>query len=204
MCGQPVRARRGERVRADEHELYVGQLPGQPIHEIDVDPVVVERADVDGDGAGRQVRRAGLRGPHVLDVDRVRDEVNRPGRFAPSLQLRAADDHLVGLGQQELLVPATSLQLPRRHVGIEPVVGDVVDRPQIAVVRELGVGAVVDPEHRAVEPGPFHGPPDLVRERPVDERPDRAGQPLARSEPEHARLVGERAQVGAGESRQPV
>jgi len=87
----------------------------------------------------------------VFDIDSIRDQVHGPGGASPTLQLGAAHDDLVCARHQLFFAPLPTPAFAFGHVGVEPVVGDVVHRAKSAAPDEPGVRAVVHPEDGTVE-----------------------------------------------------
>ena len=74
-----------ERIGPDEHHVELGKRGRELDDQVEVEPILVEGADVDRNRTGRQVRRARPWSTEVLRVDRVRNQRgDRHGRVAGS------------------------------------------------------------------------------------------------------------------------
>ena len=134
-------------------------------------PLGVEGPHVDGHRRRREVGGPGPGGAEELDVDPVRNQLDRavvrpgcgPGRASrpPPHRCRRRRRSLVGLAAGPLA---------GRQRGQQPVVGDVVDGRPAGGHGESGVGGVVDPQQRLGAVRVRDGLGHLAPERPVGGR----------------------------------
>ena len=123
--------------------------------EVEVDPVTVDGADVERDGSVGQVGGPRAGSPVGVHVHRVRDEGERDGRHGrPSSRPSSAGEQTTTwsrVPQQPGLVGDQALVLASGVAGVQPVVGDVVERAPAGAGEQSGRRRVVDPEQRVVE-----------------------------------------------------
>src|SRR6478735_512766 len=179
-----------EGVRSDEDEPPVGaEGARRGLADLEVEAVGVQRADVHG-GARREVGGARPGGTVRLDVDRVRDECDRPrapARFAAD-ELWGARDDGARMAEEPRLVVADACDLGGRPLRRRPVVGDVVERRPPGESRDGGAVGIVDPEERMPHPHRRRSALDSARQPLVGAPIDAAGKRLHRTEPEEPPL----------------
>ena len=151
------------------------QAGGQRGTEVHVEPVAVQRADVEDHRTGRQVVGPWRVGQVGVDVHGVRDQRHplRPPRGLGLQQPGRADDHLAAVVEEVALALDEPVVLARRAVGQQPVVGDVVERGPAGPAQEVGGQGVVEPQRG---PGHAHlpGRPQDGGRQPLGRPPGRA------------------------------
>ncbi len=124
--------------------------------------------------------------------------MDRAHLAAAVVERRRAHDHLGGLFQHGRVVAPLAVHLPVGGLAQHPVVGDVVDAGPAGGGDHGGVHAVVDPEHRPVEPQLVAGRRHLAEEGAITAGPQAARQPLAGRHAPQAPTVADRPERRGG------